>query len=225
MSDFMYKESRKRILDILDSKTKIENCDTIPKNEDDLNFKNGIRSWVGAIFVDIVDSSSLFKSGEEEKVARIMRAFSSEIIGILESDKNYRQIGIRGDCVYAIYSAPNKEDLERILDNAVLINTFQKMFNKVLEQKHFPTFKIGIGLGASEDLVIKAGKKGTGINDNIWIGSAVVNASNLSSEGSRSNNSPIIMDGTFYYNIKDVKVNEKYCYSDYVTKKKLYMGV
>ena len=88
----------------------------------------------------------------------------------MKSNSNYRQIGIRGDCVYAIYSAPTEEELSDILINAIEINTFQKMFQKILQQNQFINFKIGIGLGASETLIIRSGKKKGGINDNIWIG-------------------------------------------------------
>jgi len=149
-----------------------------------------------------------------------MRAFCSEIIDILRKNDNYRQIGIRGDCIYAIYSTPYQSDLHAILNDAILINTFQKMFNKLLSENSFPTFSIGIGLGASKDLIVKAGKKGTGIRDYIWIGSAVVNASKLSSQGNRDFFKPIVMDSTFYFNIKEFKANEDYSYSDYFSKKK-----
>ena len=81
-------------------------------------------------------------------------------------------------------------------------------------KKEWPTFLIGIGLGASKDLVIKAGKKGTGINDNIWIGDAVVDASKLSDEGSIDEIGPIVMDECFYVNIKDFYVNSKEKYGD-----------
>jgi len=41
------------------------------------------------------------------------------------------------------------------------------MFQKILQDNQFPTFEIGTGLGLSETLVIKAGQKGSGINDYI----------------------------------------------------------
>ena len=84
----------------------------------------------------------------------------------MNQNDNYREIGIRGDCVFAIYSAPKQKDLSKILDDAAMIVSFNKMFQDILKDNNMPTFKIGIGLGASKDLVIKAGKKGTGINDN-----------------------------------------------------------
>lgn len=148
------------MIDILTSKTSIKEMDSIPSNEDEFTYENGIKTWVGALFVDIRNSTDYFKKNKAEKISRVMRAFCSEIISILQKDENFRQIGIRGDCVYGIFSVPLKRDLICILENAILINTFQEMFQKILFENSMPTFEIGIGLGCSEDLVIKAGKRG-----------------------------------------------------------------
>lgn len=214
MANFDYEESRKRIEDILNSKTDIKEVDSISNDEDGFTYENGVRTWVGAMFIDIRNSTDYFKENDAEKVARIMRAFTSELIGILKQNEKYVQIGIRGDCVYAIYSTPKQNDLNDILSDACFINTFQEMFQKILEKKGWPTFEIGIGLGASKDLVIKAGRKGTGINDNIWIGDAVIDASKLSNEGNTRGINPIVMDSCFYENIKDLNANKSYKYSD-----------
>lgn len=214
MANFDYEESRKRIEDILNSKTDIKEVDSISNDEDGFTYENGVRTRVGSMFIDIRNSTDYFKENDVEKVARIMRAFTSELIGILKQNEKYVQIGIRGDCVYAIYSTPKQNDLNDILSDACFINTFQKMFQKILERKNWPTFEIGIGLGASKDLVIKAGRKGTGINDNIWIGDAVIDASKLSNEGNTRGIDPIVMDSCFYENIKDLNANKSYKYSD-----------
>ena len=216
--NFIYDESKARILEILSSKTEIEEVESIPKNENEFTYENGIKSWVGALFIDIRDSTNYFKNNKEERVARVIRAFCSEIVTILKQNDNYRQIGIRGDCVYAIYSVTNKEDLEQIFSDAIFINTFQKMFQKILKQNNFPTFKIGIGLGCSNDLIIKAGKKNSGINDYIWIGNAVVDASKLSGLGNKNGFKSIVLDSCFYSNISDKKANEEHNYSYYISK-------
>lgn len=228
MQDYDYKEGRKRINAILNSKTKIKESTSIPKYESEFTYENGISTWVGALFVDIRDSTVYFKENKSEHVARIMRAFCSEIITILNKNDNYRQIGIRGDCIYAIYSAPLQADLINILNDAIMINTFNKMFQKILENNNLKTFKIGIGLGVSKDLIVKAGKKGTGISDNIWIGDAVIDASKLSNQGNKYGFKPIVMDANFYDNIKDYKADEKYQYSHYFEERKsniLYTNV
>lgn len=219
MADYDYKEGKKRIIDILSSKTVIEIKDKIPENDSDFTYGNGIKTFVGALFVDIRNSTEYFKNNKEDIIGRVMRAFCSEIITILQEDSNFRQIGIRGDCIYGIFSASYQDDLKEILEEAILINTFQEMFQIILENYSMPTFKIGIGLGASQDLVIKAGKKGTGISDFIWIGNAVIDASKLSSQGSTDNFKPIVMDNCFYTNIKDKKANNFYTYSHYCNNK------
>lgn len=223
MAEYDYKEGKKRINDILNSKTEIKELDSIPKDEAQFTYENGIKTWVGALFVDIRDSSTYFKENNSEHIARIMRAFCSEIISILKENDSYRQIGIRGDCVYAIYSVPLKDDIKNVLHDAIMINTFNKMFQKILSNNNIETFIIGIGLGASEDLIIKAGKKGTGISDNIWIGNAVINASKLSNQGNKNGFKPIVMDSVFYNNIKDFNANEDYKYSYYFDEKYSYI--
>ena len=217
-----YIEGKKRIYDILDSKTKIQVTNNIPKQDSEFTYENGIKAWVGSIFVDIVDSSSLFKDYDAEKVARIIRAFCSEIIEILRLNDQYVQIGIRGDCVYAIYSVSTKEDLKQILSDAIMVNTFQKMFQKILKTKQYTTFDIGIGLGASQDLIVKGGRKGTGISDYIWIGDAVVDASKLSSQGNRDSFEPICLSSCFFENISEFNANDDYKYNHYFNAKYSY---
>lgn len=219
---FNYKESKKRVFNILNSKTKIEEKDFIPSNESEFTYENGIKTWVGAMFIDIKDSTTLFKKYDEELLARILRAYFSEIIGILKNNSNYRQIGIRGDCVYAIYSVSEKSDLEIILSDAILISTFNKMFQKILLNAGFTTFEIGIGLGLSETLIIKTGQKNSGINDNVWIGDSVVDASNLSSQGNRDGFKTIVMNELFYSNVKDYSANKNYKYYHYLSAKYSY---
>lgn len=217
--EFNYNESKKRIIDILSSKTKIKNVNSIPKNKNEFTYDNGIKSWVGALFIDIRNSTDYFKNNKEEIVARIMRAFCSELIMILRQNDNYRQIGIRGDCIYAIYSAPKQDHLKEILSDSIFINTFQKMFQNILNQNNLPGFEIGVGLGASKDLVVKTGNKNTSINDYIWIGNAVIDASKLSGQGNKNDFAPIVMDSCFYTNIKDKKANDSYTYDHYISQK------
>ena len=206
-----YKKSKETIESILVSPTKIVEKESIPLSDAEFTYENGIKAWVAALFVDIVDSSNLFNSPDED-TARIIRSFCSEIISILKDDKNYREIGIRGDCVYCIYNAPYKTDLVHIFRHAYRINSFMGMLNKLLEKNGYSTIRAGIGLGCSQDLIIKAGQNGSGINDKIWIGKAVVDAAHLSEVANRNGISSIAMSPLFYENIVDhlYKENEKY---------------
>ena len=206
-----YKKSKEAVEAILRSPTKIVEKSLIPSSDSEFTYENGIKTWVGALFVDIVDSSKLFKSPNED-TARIIRSFCSEIISILKDDSNYREIGIRGDCVYCIYNAPYQTDLVEIFRHAYRINSFMQMLNKLLNKFGFPTVRAGIGLGCSQDLIIKAGQSGSGINDKIWIGKAVVDAAHLSDVANRNGVSAIAMSPLFYDNVIEhlCKENEKY---------------
>ena len=206
-----YKKSKEAVESILRSPTKIVEKSLIPSSDSEFTYESGIKTWVGALFVDIVDSSKLFKSPNED-TARIIRSFCSEIISILKDDSNYREIGIRGDCVYCIYNAPYQIDLVEIFRHAYRINSFMQMLNKLLNRFGFPTVRAGIGLGCSQDLIIKAGQSGSGINDRIWIGKAVVDAAHLSDVANRNGVSAIAMSPLFYDNVIEhlCKENEKY---------------
>lgn len=219
---YNYTNSKSNIINILKSETLIEEEVTIPRDQE-FTYENGITCWVGAIFIDIENSSELFKT-RDEKLARLMRAFTSEIITIMQDKEDYAQIGIRGDCVYSIYSAPYQSDLVDIFRIAYKLNTFIKMFNKIIVNYGYDSINVGIGLGCDKNLIIKAGRSGTGINDKIWIGNAVVDAANLSSIAGRNGVSRIAMSPCFYNNIIEKLKNENKSYSHWITCKKNYYG-
>lgn len=196
---YKYKDSKANIINILKSETPIKTKKSIPSDQE-FTYENGITCWVSAIFVDIKNSSELFKR-KDEKLARLLRAFTSEIITIFQNFSKYSQIGIRGDCVYAIYSTPQIADIHNVFEIAVRINTFMKMLNALLAENKYSTIGVGIGLGCDNELIIKAGRSGTGINDKIWIGKAVVDASNLSSIANRYVYEKIAMNSCFYTNL------------------------
>ena len=206
-----FKKSKETIISILNSPTKIIKKEKIPASDGEFTYGNGIKTWVGALFVDIVDSNKLFANANED-TARIMRSFCSEIIAILKDDPNYREIGIRGDCVYCIYTAQYQTDLVEIFRHAYRINSFMDMLNKLLHQNGYSQIRAGIGLGCDEELIIKAGQSGSGINDKIWIGKAVVDAAHLSDKANRNGIQAIAMSTVFYNNISEhlFRENEKY---------------
>jgi class 3 adenylate cyclase len=199
MAYYDYKAGKKRVKEILDNKLEVIKQDKVP-SDSGFTFNNGYFSWVTGLFVDIRDSSSLFSEEDKEKVSKIIRSFTSEITEILRSDDNLREIGIRGDCVYAIYTTPEKSDILEIADKTFYINTYMNMLNKLLEQKGFPKISVGIGVATAKELVVKAGRKDVGINNKVWIGDAVTKSSNLSSLGSKNGLSSIVFSDTSYIN-------------------------
>ena len=195
-----YKKGKERVEEILQNKLEVIKKAEIPKDES-LTYTNGYYGWVGAIFIDIRDSSKIFSKEDKEVVSKMIRAFTSEIIEILRGEEKEREIGIRGDCVYCIYTTPSKSDVCKLLDKAAWVNTYLGMLNKLLENNKFDKIKAGIGVAISQELVVKAGRKDTGINNKVWIGDAVTKASNLSSLGDKNGNSRICLSTTVYENV------------------------
>lgn len=218
---YNYRNSKSNIINILKSKTPVKQTDYIPTDAS-FTYENGVLTWVAAIFIDIENSSKLFDT-KDEKLARLIRAFTSEIICIFQDLDSYNQIGIRGDCVYSIFDVKTKEDLVEVFRIAYRLNTFLKMFNKIIADYGYNEINAGIGIGCDEDLIIKAGRTGTGINDKIWIGKAVVDASNLSSVAGRDGIYNIAMSPLFYENIIDLLIEENKNYSTWIhSHKKAY---
>lgn len=209
MATYDYKKGKQRVKDILDNKLEIIENDKLPSIEN-LTYSNAYKSWVTAIFVDIRESTKLFTEEDKSKVSKIIRSFTSEVIEILRDDDNLREIGIRGDCVYAIYTSPQKENVYECCDKAIYVNTYMDMLNKLLVEKSFSKLKIGIGVGTEKELIVKAGRKDSGINNTVWIGDAVTKASNLSSIANKWGNESLLFSNTSYINIiKQLIANNK----------------
>lgn len=203
---FSYREELEEIKKILNSKIEVERIGRYDP-ETDSTFSNGVKSWIGSIFVDIADSSSLFESEKiSDKVkAKIIKAFCHGLINIF-NDKAI-DIGIRGDCVYAVFSTPLKSDLKEMFDIACTVNTFLNMLNKQLSNQSFPTIKAGIGMACSEDLIVVAGAKRK-TKDYIWVGECLVEANKLSKIANRGSHLPMALTSILHSNIIDELVKE-----------------
>lgn len=108
--DYDYRAGKERIKDILKRNIEIEEKRTVP-SENEFTYENAYQCWITSIFVDIRKSTELFNSSNKKNISKIIRSFTSEIIEILNDVDNavIEEIGIRGDCVYAIYSTPTSE--------------------------------------------------------------------------------------------------------------------
>lgn len=201
--DYNFKEGKARVVEILNNQTDVTEKDKVPVPDGSFSFNNGFYSWVTSVFVDIRDSTILFSKNKKTTVARIVRAFTSEVIEILRQDDNLREIGVRGDCVYAIYTCSQKNEDYEVLDKTIYVNTFIDMLNKLLQEKGLSTLKVGIGIATSQDLVVKAGRKGSSISNLVWIGRAVTFASKLSNIANKNGNDAILMSRLFYNGIID----------------------
>jgi class 3 adenylate cyclase len=206
LKGYDYKERKKKVEEILDNTDKVNEVERFPRDED-FTYTNGYKAWAGAIFVDLRDSTTLFSENDDVEIAKVIRGFTSEIIEILrkDTDNDLKEIGIRGDCVFAVYSTPYKSDIYDIATRAAYINTYMKMLNKLLDDRGLPNIKAGIGLATQKTLAVKAGRKSSGINNLVWIGKSVAIASKLSDLGNKNGIAPIVMSETFYINYIEIE--------------------
>ena len=101
MANYDFIDGNQRIKNILDLSMTEEKRKDIP-SIGSMTYDRYVTTNISAIFVDIRNSTKLFADKDRDMVSRIIKSFVSEIIHILEPDSG--DIGIRGDCVYAIYS-------------------------------------------------------------------------------------------------------------------------
>ena len=217
MANYDYKEGKKRVNAILNDENDIEEKDKVP-TEKNFTYHNGYYAWVTALFVDIKDSTKLFSENKKKSTSKIIKSFTSEIIEILRKDNNLREIGIRGDCVYAIYTCSTNDENYEVADKAFYINTYLNMLNKLLSNKKMPNIEAGIGVSKAKELVVKAGKEGSGINNLVWIGKAVTYASKFSSMANRGKYESIIFSDNFYNSIIKIMVKQQQEVKDWFTK-------
>lgn len=185
-----------------------EETDSLP-DRDKLTFTNGFYSYCSALFVDIRDSSELPSKYKRPRLAKIYRAFISEAVAILNSDLFVREVNIVGDCVWAVYNTPRKADIDDIFSVACRVNALEDILNCKLKKAGFDTpVYLGIGLSYGRALMIKAGYKGSGINDVVYMGEVVNQAAHLASRGGKSSGfysrtDRIHMNGVFRQNLNE----------------------
>ena len=90
MGTYDYRKGKERIEAILDNELTVLEQNELP-TDDAFTFSNGYYSWVTGVFVDIRDSSELFADEDKEKVAKVIRSFTSEVIEILRKDTNFQR--------------------------------------------------------------------------------------------------------------------------------------
>ena len=125
-------KSSKRIDDILNtSNTEFEELEEIP-SRDKLTFTNGFYIKVGALFVDIRESSDLTDEHKRPTLAKLYRSYISEVVAVINSFEDCKEINIVGDCVSAIFNARYKSQLQAMFSCSAKINSLIKILNYLI---------------------------------------------------------------------------------------------
>ena len=156
-----------------------------------LTYENGFYVECAALFVDIRGSSALPQKHTQAVLGRIYRAYISECVAVLNQDPNCGEIFIQGDCVGAVFHAPDDADVDSVFLRAGELNSVLSHLNWRLSQQGYSALRCGIGMSVGRALMIQAGYKGSGINDVVWMGDVVNEAAKLCHLGNRGSNKPI----------------------------------
>ncbi len=224
---FNFDNSLSRINDILSSSSNYEEADDIPKKED-LTFKSGKYVQCASLFIDLRGSSDLIKTkGRKSKtLARIYRAYISEIVAIVNSFRTCKEINIVGDCVSAMFAGKgegSEKPVIEALQASSMCNGMMKVLNVKFKKKweDFQELKAGIGVALGRALVIKAGFSGSAINDLIYMGDVVNRASKMCGLAYKEYDYPICLTEDVYDNSENYIANNdtQKTYQDFLTAK------
>ncbi|WP_239708922.1 adenylate/guanylate cyclase domain-containing protein [Mycolicibacterium smegmatis] len=203
--EYNYISSARRIGEILDSsRGNYEEADTLP-DRDKLTYENGYYANCSAVFVDIRDSSSLPDKYKRPKLARLYRAYISEVVAILNGSEKAREINIVGDGVWAVFNTPYKSDIDHVFEKIGQLRSLVKLLNYKLEKAGYNQGELRVGIGASygRALMIKAGYSGSGISDVVYMGDVVNHAAKLAAQGSKNWQPPIFLSNGIAENLKE----------------------
>jgi class 3 adenylate cyclase len=198
-----YLKSSERIREILNQPAgAFQEVDGLP-DRDKLTFTNGFYGTCSALFIDIRGSSALTQKHKRPALAKIYRAFISEMVALLNSDLYVREVNIVGDCVWAVYNTPLQSHIDDVFAIAYQANTLKKLLNHYYAKNGFDPISIGIGADWGRALMIKAGYSGSGINEVIYMGDVVNSAAHLAHEAGRAWQDPIFVGSDFRGNLNE----------------------
>lgn len=185
-TNYDFTESRQRVDEILNADESVfEELDSIP-TRDKLTFSNGFYVNCTALFVDIRGSSNLPKKYRHSKLAKIYRSYISEVVAIINSDVDCEEVSIEGDTVWGIFNTTTKNDIDNVISIAAQISSLVDTLNCKFKRKGIDPIQIGIGIDYGRALMIKAGYKGSTINDVVWMGEVVSSAAGLCYNANRT---------------------------------------
>ena len=199
-SNFNHLKSVERIKEIINSSDlNFEEKDSIP-SRDSLTFTNGFYVKCSAMFVDIRGSKALTEKYKRPTLARIYKSYTLELVAVMKCHSKVSEINIEGDCVWGVFDTPYKSDIQELFSVSAMVSSLIDILNWQYEKKGYDPISIGIGIDYGRTLMIKAGYKGSGINDIVWMGDVVNSASALCSYGNKSYSDYETMVSNVVYN-------------------------
>lgn len=164
-------------------------------------YENGVNTKAIALFIDIIGSSKLTQSHTRPVISKIYRSFISECTAILNSEDICEEINIHGDCVWGVFDADDNENYGTVFHVAARLNSLIGHLNSKLSFYGYKNIQAGIGIADGNVLIVKAGYAGSSLNDLIWMGDAINQASHLANVAGRNGLKPILLTGGVAYRL------------------------
>lgn len=201
---YNFDSSLSRIDEILDaSNDTFEESDSIVDREK-LTFKNGFYVYCTVLFVDIRDSSNMTDAHKRPVLAKIYRSFISEMVALMNGHDTCREVNINGDCVWCVCETNFKTDIDDVFSLAAKACSLVDILNYKLKKKNYQTYQVGVGIDYGRALMIKAGNKGSEINDVVWMGDVVNQACHLCNEANSGYfDKRVFLSNIIYDNLND----------------------
>ena len=202
-----------RIDEILNaSNDSFEESDSIVDREK-LTYTNGFYVHCTALFVDIRDSSNMTDAHKRPVLAKIYRSFISEMVALMNGHDTCREVNINGDCVWCVCETNYKKDIDGVFSLAAKACSLVDILNYKLKKKGYQRYEVGLGIDYGRALMIKAGYKGSSIQDVLWMGDVVNQACHLSNEANSGYfDKRVFLSNIIYDNLNDD--NKKLCTKD-----------
>lgn len=201
-STYDHLASDARLRQILDSTEAFEEVKEIPLRSK-LTYSNGYYVDCTALFIDIRDSSKLPETHNRPVLGKLYRAYLSECVAVINSDINCSEVFIHGDCVSGILNTLYQPQIDSAFSTAARLNSLTNILNWRLEKKGYSQIRCGIGLAFGRALMLKAGFSGSGLNEVIWMGDVVNEASNLCHQGNKAGSAVLQVSSTVYSNLNE----------------------
>ena len=202
-----------RIDEILDaSNDAFVESDSIVDREK-LTYTNGFYVHCTALFVDIRDSSNMTDAHKRPVLAKIYRSFISEMVALMNGHETCREVNINGDCVWCVCETNYKKDIDGVFSLAAKACSLVDILNYKLKKKGYQRYEVGVGIDYGRALMIKAGYKGSSIQDVLWMGDVVNQACHLSNEANSGYfDKRVFLSNIIFDNLNDD--NKKLCSKD-----------
>lgn len=167
-------------------------------NKSNLTFTNGYYVDVTVLFIDIRGSKELSTKHTRPVLAKIYRAYISEVISVMKGNSYISEINVEGDGIWAVFNTTSSSDVDTVFQTAYTLSSLLDILNVKLLKKGYSQIKIGIGVDKGESLFIKVGYKGSGINEVVWLGKVVGETAFLCCNANKNNNSRIMVSDNVY---------------------------